>query len=233
VWWGVWDLGDHHPARVGTLFIREVGSRGFLFDLLAVNGAHTGEISGFARFTGPHTAVASMPTDERQEYCELTFRRRLNGIREITIEEGPGCLHYHGMGAFFDGRYIRPVDVLHDTGILDELDLARLFSITGEYYKGLTDCFQSVSVAENLDPFSATVTSGGVRGLYTIMEGILMRGTGEQLWVAYIDGDEVRYFTTEHEYKTKLPVTIERWRERFSDRRVVFDSPVHRIPRTS
>jgi hypothetical protein len=62
--------------------------------------------------------------------------------------------------------------------------------------------------------------------MYTIMEGIVMRGEEGQLWTAYIDDDVVRYFTTERLYQQKLPATIEDWRSRLNQKRVIFDSPV-------
>ena len=76
----------------------------------------------------------------------------------------------------------------------------------------------------------AKVTTGGVRGLYTIREGIILRGERGQLWAAYIDNDVVRYFTTEREYQATLPNTIEKWRERFNDKNVIFDAGIDRIP---
>ena len=90
--------------------------------------------------------------------------------------------------------------------------------------------FQVIGKEENLDQFLADVFTGGVRGLYTIMEGIIMRGENGQLWIAFIDDEEVRYFTTENEYRHKLPKTIENWRGRFKEKKVIFDSSVDRIP---
>ena len=40
----------------------------------------------------------------------------------------------------------------------------------------------------------------------------------------------VRYFTTESEYKKRLPKTIEAWRERFSDKEVIFEAEIDAIP---
>jgi hypothetical protein len=120
--------------------------------------------------------------------------------------------------------------LLFDSGTLDELDLQRLYSITGAYYQKLLNCFQESNEGTNRDSFSAHVTIGGVKGLYTIFEAILMRGDEDQLWVAYIDEDVVRYFKTERKFSTVLPKTIEIWRERFPEKPTIFDNDVDRIP---
>ncbi len=65
---------------------------------------------------------------------------------------------------------------------------------------------------------------GLVRGLGTIMEGLLMKGTRDELWAACIDNERVRYFTTEPAYKHLLPRTIEAWRRRRGGRQPT-DSP--------
>ena len=207
-WWGSWRLPGDHRARSGALFIREVGHAGFLFHLIVTNGAHNGTIGGFAEFAGPYLAYARLST-QQGEYCELSFRKDAADPRMIVLDEAGECFYFRGMGATFAGDYVRQSDSLFDCGCLDELDLARLYGITGQFYEDLCNRFQQVSEIENNDLFPAKVFNGGVRGLYGIMEGIVMRGEYGQLWVAYVDGDVLRYFTTERKYKEKLPNTME------------------------
>jgi hypothetical protein len=228
-WWGKWQMQYDAPASGGTLFIREVGARGFLFHLLTFSGSHLGEIGGFARFDGPYSAYACIDAFSADKCCELTFRRIPEKPLEIIVDDSTECQHFRGMGAWFAGTYERKSDGLFDLGFLDELDLARLYSITGQYFQPMLDRFQQVGDGERKDTFQARVIAGGVRGMYTFMEGIIMRGGHGQLWAAYIDGDSVRYFTTERDYKQKLPATIEHWRERFKDKTVIFDSPASAI----
>jgi len=121
-------------------------------------------------------------------------------------------------------------DTLFDLGLLDELDLARLYRITGQYFDALTHRFQLVGRSENKEPFAAEAFCGFVPGLATIMEGIIIRGGSGQLWAAFIDDDVVRYFTTQRKYEGRLPTTIEEWLQRFKGRKVVFDSEVEVIP---
>ncbi len=121
-------------------------------------------------------------------------------------------------------------DLLFESGALDELDLQRLYGITGQYYRPLLDRFQQVGTSENNDTFTAKVITGGAKGLYTFFEAIVMRGTDGQLWVAYIDDEVVRYFTTEREFRERLPQTVERWRDRFRGKNVVFANEIDVIP---
>lgn len=54
-----------------------------------------------------------------------------------------------------------------------------------------------MSEDEDLDQLGATVRSYGVRGLFTAQESIVMRAPDGRMWVAMIDGDEVRYFSSD------------------------------------
>lgn len=229
LWWGTWRIPGGRTWG-GRIFIREVGSSGFLFDMLVYNGAHTGNCSGFARLVGADLAYSRMAGVEGSEICEISFLRTLEGgRREIKTTESGACWYFRGMGASFGAGFVRDPEPLFERGVLDELDLARLYSITGQFYRDLTKSMEGIGQQKNLDQFEATVTTGGARGLYTIVEGIIMRGDKGQLWAAYIDDDVVRYFTTERQYRETLPRTIEEWRQRFKDKPVTFDSPADRI----
>lgn len=162
--------------------------------------------------------------------CELKFRRRLEEDRLVTLEESPGCSYFKGIGASFEGVYICATDLLFDSGNLDEFDLQRLYSITGQYFQPLVDRFQMIGDQECIDEFQARVLVGGARGLFLDFAAIVMRGESGQLWAAYIDGDQVRYFTTEQHYRRQLPVTIEQWRANARDRPVIYVDDVRCIP---
>ena len=228
-WFGFWHT-DRSPTRSSTLFVREVGAAGFMFHLSLIDGSRAGSVSGFAKFIGPDSAYARIAGSDETHPCELKFRRTFDQIRQIHVEESTGCGHWKGMGATFNGVYRGGYDLLFESGALDELDHQRLYGITGEYYRPLVDRFQQVGTGENADTFPATVAIGGAKGLYTIFEAIVMRGENGQLWAAYIDEDIVRYFTTEREFKNRLPKTIEQWRQRFPSKKVVLGSEIVAIP---
>jgi hypothetical protein len=229
LWWGEWNTPDPDAALGGRLFIQEVGPSGFRFELSVFNGAHTGDIAGFARFVSNNLAYARIAVADAKTVCELSFHRNFSGgRREIRIDEEGECAHFRGARARFYGTFVRTRDNLFDKGVLDEIGLAKLFSITGQFYFPFTRCFQQVGDVQNDDEFSAAVTVGGIPGLFTISEGILMHAPDGRLWAAYIDAndDAVRYFTNDGKYAHVLPTAIEQWRDRFKQKEVIYDSPI-------
>ena len=60
--------------------------------------------------------------------------------------------------------------------------------------------------------------------MFTASEAIIMVDAKDQIWVAVIDSDldAVKYFTNVSLYVKKLPRTIDNWRERFREKRVLF-----------
>jgi Predicted nucleotide-binding protein containing TIR-like domain len=224
LWWGRWNMGDSNEQMFGgKLNIREVSATGFLFNLDIVDGARTGSLSAYAQIISTDLAYARVINGEDNEIGELVFRRRTDvNSRTIEIEETASCSFYCGLGASFSGKYIRVNDFLFDHGFVNELELSRIYNISGIHYESLRNRFVQLGNPEKSEYPAADVIIGGVQGLYTTMEGILMRGEKGELWVAYIDDDVVRYFSTENDWGLKLPNSIEVWRERFKEKPVVF-----------
>ena len=105
IWWGHWHFSDH-GARSGHLFINEVGTEGFLFDLSTAHGAHSGSLQGEARIVSKDLAYARIPDGNANGYGELVFRRnRLGEQRLIEVEESMSCQNFRGMRGFFTGTY--------------------------------------------------------------------------------------------------------------------------------
>lgn len=223
LWWGRWTNDSDGLGFGGTLSIREVCATGFLFDLSVFNGSHSGQITAYARLVAQDLAYTRVENGPDGDVGEIQFRRELSGARQtIHVEETSSCNYYHGMGVQFHGNFVHTLEPLFDFGFLNELEMMSLGRLTGEYYESLRVRFQGIGEVECLDSFEAKVIHGGVRGLYTIMEGIIMSGTTGELWAAYLDDDVVRYFTTEPKWKEQLPKTIEDWRSRFSEKVVKF-----------
>ncbi len=231
LWWGKWSIENNGLAYGGEMFIRDVNATGFLFDISVFSGSHIGTLTAQARLVSPNLAYARVTNGKSGEFGEIIFRRELSqGRRVIHVEETANCSYYRGIGVIFAGDFAHIKDSLFDSGVLNELQLARLYSITGEYYDSFRQRFQLIRSAENIDTFPASVVVGGVRGLYTIMEGILMRGENGALWVAYIDNDIVRYFTSQSKWKYVLPKTINDWRIRFQEKKVIAHPYVDIVP---
>jgi hypothetical protein len=125
VWWGQWKSRWNQMAG-GDLFIREVGARGFLFDLRVFNGAHQGQITSYARLLSHDLAYARVPNGPDDPVGELIFRRRHGEAgRSIEIEEAVRCSYWGGMRAHFGGRYVLEPEPWFERGYMNEIELNR------------------------------------------------------------------------------------------------------------
>jgi hypothetical protein len=232
VWWGRWTSRWNDMAS-GNLFIREVGARGFLFDLAVYNGSHTGHITSYARILSNDLAFARVANGPGEALGELVFRRKQGEAgRVIEIEEAARCHYWGGIRAHFGGRYTHDSEPWFERGFMNELELARLYQLVGEYMNALRTCTSDIVLGESSDGEAITVVLGGVPGLYTLMESIVMFDGSGQMWTAFIDSeaDCVRYFTNVPDARKTLPTTIEKWRERFTSKAVKYCGPTRVVP---
>jgi len=230
IWWGIWQIENFNRSYSGRLFIRETSSSGFIFDIDVNNGSHLGSISGQAVFVSRDAAYARLTIDDGL-YGELSFRRSLmDGRRYIKIEETVSCQHWRGMGVTFDGDYRGDDDHLFHFGYMNESDLQRLYLLMGTHYFKLKANMDSVGPMDNNDTFPAQVYWGGIRGLYNCNAAIVMKDEIGSLWAAYLENNQIRYFTNVIKWKNKLPTTIDSWRENVKDVEVIFESDVNTLP---
>lgn len=223
LWWGRWQISAR-GARTGDLFINEVGPDGFLFQLDTTNGAHVGTIRGAARIVSKDLAYARIPEGNFDGDGELVFRRsRRGGQRMLDIEESVSCQNFRGMRGFFTGAYHGRSEPWFECGVFTELDLARLYSIVGSHYEKIRECTSDVRWDAESFHSEVRVLTGGVAGLYTIMESIVVMGQNSRMCCAYIDEDVVRYFSNRQDWITRRPPEIETWRERFADKEIVVE----------
>ena len=220
LWFGDWtfNLG----SAGGTLSIRDVGPSGFLFDLSVVHGAHSGAMTAYGRIMSENAAYCRSANGAAEQEGELIFRRSLDrGQRIIEIDEASSFSAFHGARASFGGTFTREREPWFDAGFMNEIEVARLYRLLGKQISKMRDCTSDIGESESLDEeVSARVVAGGVAGLYTFLESIVMFNDATEMWAAYIDDDTVKYFTNSPRYKASLPKTIEEWRSRFSDKRV-------------
>lgn len=219
IWWGNWENESKIKVRGGTLKISRVSSDSFFFNISIYDGARTGEISGKSNIITPNSAYAKIKTDDNKN-CEIIFRRRLeNGVWIIEIEEGENCKFYHGLSATFSGNYKHKTELIIDHGFLDEIDMNEISRLTGKYIHIFLENFQQFGEAENLDGDNYKVVSSGVKGLYTIMESIIVTDQVGNLWCAFIDPEEdiIRYFSNS-KFRSK---SVENWLLRLNDKVVI------------
>jgi uncharacterized protein len=218
-WGGEWTRLGSRAMDGASLTVKNVSSRQFDFQLSAFSGSHTGEVEGSAQVTD---AVHAEYQD--QEGCHLAFL--LSG-EKIAVSASEGCFYHAGAGVFFDGDYGRgqlaaSEPTLQDYGILTAPQEQAFKQLVGKDYPLFAETFQLINEEQDLDGLQARVYSAGVKGMFTLMEAILMVCPDGSLLAAVIDDDKVKYFSSHPQYKTRLPKTIEQWRSRFSDKAVVF-----------
>jgi len=224
VWEGKWSHHTEFEGRTLSIHTPSNLSQKFLFSILASNGAHVGELEGEAKIIG-HSAVA-MIKDIDLKPCRVEFKRDVKSI-EVTTD---GCFEYAGLNVSFDGIYysgvndfIVDVNNLNDFGIFKSDNEKKDFKeLVGESYKLFEQSFQIIYNKDDLDKLNAKVSSGGVRGLFGYMEGIIMYFPDGTITAAVINDNTVEYFSSNPKFIDKLPKTIEKWRVRFKDNDVVY-----------
>ena len=97
-------------------------------------------------------------------------------------------------------------------------------------YRTLVESLKRVNYPEDslslVDDRGVLRLEGGVPGLYTIMEAILIVEPCGNIYTAMLDeGERILYFTNDREYQGKLPTAIEEWRTRLES---VRSNPVNK-----
>ncbi|MCL5028414.1 MAG: toll/interleukin-1 receptor domain-containing protein [Bacteroidetes bacterium] len=225
-WWGIWKQPNESRFISAGLFISKIYNDGFDFEIKVGRGAHTGGISGRAKIIDSYHAIYKETMDNN--LVEIKFEKKGFSVPTIIIEENFGAHYYHGQRAYFLGPYIFNGDILIERQILSDESVSKLYELMGEYYWQFRNNFYDIYNSDNLDDFKCKVFSGGVPGLYTSYESIIMLGNKGEIFAAYLEDKGLRYFTSESEYKKKFPKTIEAWRDRFKERKVIFSKPKKR-----
>jgi hypothetical protein len=223
LWLGTWERRQWSYGA--TLKITGINKDSIVFSLQAFNGAHGGELEGTA-VVKENTAL--FYSSNENDTCVIEFR--LIGDSTITIEHKKGSC-YAGMGVTYDGQYknskILPEEkdeTLLSLGIFQTEKEDSLFrSLVEDKYDAFVYSTQTTSEEEDLDSLHAKVYSSGVTGLYTIQENIIMVDSlNTTIWAAVLYQGKLYYFTNGNSYKTKLPKTIDKWRQRFEEYPVVY-----------
>jgi hypothetical protein len=171
--------------------------------------------------------IAVFFNSNKNDTCLVEFK--LMGDSSITIEHKKGMC-YAGMGVTYDGQYknskILPEEKdenLVSLGIFKtEKDDSLFRSIVGDKYNAFVTSTQFTSEDEDMDSLKAKVYTSGVTGLFTIQENIIMMDSANTIWAAVLDDEKVYYFTNNNDYKTRVPKTIDKWRERFKEYPVIY-----------
>lgn len=190
-WWGKWQVPSVTSAYQATLKILEVHPTSFHFEILTCHGAHTGEVEGLAHFINPNEAVFISEEKGGGEPCRIDFKR-LND--KIQVNESSGCNFYHGMQAFFTGDYQLKKDSFYNIKGIEDRHLSLMYKYLGsDHWSYYADCFCDIHNDSPSDGNGKVVVSGGMPGLYTICESMLVI-EGEVVYGAFLKENEIFVF---------------------------------------
>ncbi|MBU0647164.1 hypothetical protein KKC67_01200 [Patescibacteria group bacterium] len=244
-WEGKWVLDGSEQDYAGVLIIKNQTKNAFFFSIESWNGSHQGGFSGKAEITGNNAigvAEKYMEGDaiNAESQCKVYFDKKENNIIKLELVD---CDDFYGAGVYSDGNYVKNGSVKErllkdivvvgggdgsskeDVSIFKNNDEINAFEkLVGEkYVKLFTSSFQRVVEEEDIDHFNARVYTGGVTGMYTSQEGIIIIGFQNKIWAAAIDGgDTIRYFTNVSADTNRFPQAIEKWRDNFRDKKIIF-----------
>jgi hypothetical protein len=223
LWLGSWE----RQLRLieATLEITNIRNDSIEFKLSAASGGHTGEIEGMAIV---RDSTAIFLNNDASDTCLIQFKLISDSL--IIIDQKTGNC-FTGLGVVYSGEYKNiktlPEDDraenLVDLKILNDETQDSIFkSLVGDSYSLFVRSTQLTSADEDLDSLHAKVLSSGVRGLFTIMENIVMIDSLNNIWAAVIDDNKIYYFTNNKEFKNKLPKTIDNWRQNFKGYQIIY-----------
>lgn len=203
------DIGNEQPER-------------FDFEIAAESGGNAGSMEGTARIAG----TKALWTDN-ETGCKVKMTLKGQSLYLETTEE---CQEFAGNGVqFFNDEY-RQGEIkdkgLVELGVFGAAQDKILRQLTGADYQQFVDSMQLISEVQDLDKLGVKGVSGGVRGLFTEMEGIVLYRPDGKMWAAVIDSDSggVKYFTNDPAWAKKLPKSIDQWRTNFADKEIIYMS---------
>jgi hypothetical protein len=213
-WVGTWERGDN-----GILEIKNIEGNSIEFSIDVTSGGHDGSLAGKAPVTN-NVAIFTI--------CDCVLELTLQGDSTIVVTED-NCSSMAGMGAYFFGEYKNDrskakSETLVDLGVLKNNDEDAAFrAVVRDKYKLFVESTQISFAKDDIDDFNARVETSAVRGLYNISENIIMIDASLNIWAAVLSNSKVYYFTNDNEYKNKLPKTIEKWRNSFAGKKVIYN----------
>jgi len=167
-WFGIWEREQHSQAVSGLLNIYNVQNDGFYFDLTVIHGSHMGDFENeFANFIDKNKALFTTKFDD--EICKIEFIK----LNDTIILQETDCQSFHGMRAYFDGKYNLKKDFFYH---LDEIKfndnlLSKIYSQLGNCYEEFLNCFSDYWIEEKNNK---KIIFGKVPGMYPYYNAILI-----------------------------------------------------------
>ena len=224
-WVGKWERKTFQSS--GVLEIFRVNGDSIQFALHVSSGAHESSIEGLAMAID--TNVVRHSSMNGSDSCVIEFML----IRDTIVIRQWRNKCSTAIGVVYDGTYTNKDEVeveneqnktLVDLEIFRTKEQDSIFrALTGNKYSLFLESTQLTSQDEDLDSLNTIVKSSAVRGLFTLMENIIMIDPENTIWAAVIDDKQrVLYFTNSKLYRNALPKTIDNWRQNFKEYPVIF-----------
>lgn len=168
-WFGVWERESFSNAVSGELQIYDVRDNGFYFNLTVMHGSHMGDFEQkFAKFVDKNKAVFTIQDDN--EICKLEFIK----LNENILIQETNCTYYHGMRAYFDGKYSLKKDFfyyLSDEINLNDTVLSKIYTLLGNCFEEYLNCFSDYWIEYE---GKRKILFGKVPGMYPYYNAILV-----------------------------------------------------------
>lgn len=195
-------------SNQGFLEIKNIDGNSFDFFINVTSGAHADEIEGKVQIKGQR-AYYDGPE------CDLIF---IHHGDSIEIEQKDGCIR---IATSFSGKYSQNQEdieyTLLDRGIFSSKDEDQKFQqLVKSDYETFVGSMQLINGDERYDyEVNGKIFVGFVRGLATIMEGIIIIGENGHLYAAVIEDMNIHYYTTNPTYMNNIPNSIKEWKKHF------------------
>ncbi|MCM3568963.1 Ig-like domain-containing protein [Neobacillus mesonae] len=219
-WVGEWlRTSEYSP---GTLRITNFNEGVLDVSMEVYSGANTSGIDGKAAVNGNK---AKLVDTEYDTGCQLDMTLHDDYIH---IEETPGCGEIGGIGTSLAGDFKNPSAAantkkatLSSLKIVNTTVDSDIKKLLGSDYDALVSNMQIVDTeaGAKYGLEDSVAIEGGVRGLYTLKEGIIVIDPFGHYYVGSIinDGEKVKQYTNDEDYQNKIHPVIDKWRQRFSD----------------
>jgi uncharacterized protein len=222
---GTWSEAESTETSNQRLVIKSVTAKDFEFDLNSIDGTHTGEISGVARFTPDDRALYK--SEEDGVDCRLAFvpldseRLQVEQLPAESNSDKSSCGNYYGGGVDFGGLFLKGIHQkelsLMDLGVFKSPAQDQAFrTLVGDAYHAFVERNPRPDEdTKDIDGLGAEVATGWLRG-DAPHGAIIMHTTDGRFYAAYKDwdehkGDQLHYFSNDPRYANKLPATIASW----------------------
>lgn len=222
-WNGTWSYLSRSDSN--NLVIKSLSAKKLKFAFNVLHGANTGEIEGTAKVKGKMAYFKDATVEQSSAViaCELLL---INNTKSIEVRQNAGCSSFGGIGVVFGGEYSKGASAkkqlknveLNDP-LLPDVKLNEAFKkLVDADYQKFFDTFQITYENEekDLDGFGASILTGGVSGLFSIKEGIIMYDKAGKMWAAILEAEHnaVYYYSNDSKYSTELPRTIQNWKDK-------------------